>query len=321
MAEQYANDVITTLASSITGGSSSLSLTSAAGFPSVGDFRLKIDSEIIIVGARSGVSCSSLTRGAEGTTAAAHAAGARVAIVLTAAQVSGLTAGPASATDNAVARFDGTTGKVLQNTSVLTLGDDGAFGFPDGVRQTFNPDGTNAGLNVGSVSGDPSAPSNGDLWYDSAANELTARINGANVALGAGGGANIAIASVSLSHSDILAMFGTPITVVAAQGAGTVIVPVFAVLTYNTSAGAYTGGGAIGLYFNGANPAVMTFPATGLTGAATTLAVGTLVANALPTQANGINQALRVSNAGFVFATGNAANTAELVLGYYVATP
>jgi len=52
MAEQYANDVITTLANSITGGSSSLSLTSATGFPSVGDFRVKIDSEIIIVGPR-----------------------------------------------------------------------------------------------------------------------------------------------------------------------------------------------------------------------------------------------------------------------------
>jgi hypothetical protein len=42
-------------------------------------------------------------------------------------------------------------------------------------------------LNVGSVAGDPSSPGNGDLWYDSTANELTARINGANVALGAGG--------------------------------------------------------------------------------------------------------------------------------------
>jgi len=64
----------------------------------------------------------------------------------------------------------------------------GAITFPDGVRQSFNPDGTNAGLNVGSHTADPSTPSNGDLWYDSTANELTARINGANVALGSGGG-------------------------------------------------------------------------------------------------------------------------------------
>ena len=63
----------------------------------------------------------------------------------------------------------------------------GAITFPDDVRQTFNPGTTNPGLNVGAIAGDPSTPSNGDLWYDSTANELTARINGANVALGAGG--------------------------------------------------------------------------------------------------------------------------------------
>lgn len=94
--------------------------------------------------------------------------------------------GPGSATDEAIARFNG-DGKTLQN-SAITITDAGALGLPDGVRQTFNPDATNAGLNVGSLAGDPSAPSNGDLWYDSAANELTARINGANVALGAAGG-------------------------------------------------------------------------------------------------------------------------------------
>lgn len=59
-----------------------------------------------------------------------------------------------------------------------------AINYPDGVRQTFNPDATTPGLNVGSQAGDPSGPSNGDLWYDSTANELTARINGASVALG-----------------------------------------------------------------------------------------------------------------------------------------
>lgn len=64
----------------------------------------------------------------------------------------------------------------------------GTITFPDDIRQTFNPGAANPGLNVGAIAGDPSAPSNGDLWYDSTANELTARINGANVALGAGGG-------------------------------------------------------------------------------------------------------------------------------------
>jgi hypothetical protein len=77
------------------------------------------------------------------------------------------------------------TNKSLTSPTLTTPTVSGAITFPDGVRQTFNPDGTNAGLNVGSQAGDPSAPSNGDLWYDSTANEMTARINGANVALGA----------------------------------------------------------------------------------------------------------------------------------------
>jgi hypothetical protein len=78
------------------------------------------------------------------------------------------------------------TNKALTSPTLTTPTVSGAITFPDGVRQTFNPDGTNAGINVGSQAGDPSAPSNGDLWYDSTANTLDARINGATVNLGAG---------------------------------------------------------------------------------------------------------------------------------------
>jgi hypothetical protein len=63
----------------------------------------------------------------------------------------------------------------------------GAITLPDDVRQTFNPGSTVSGLNVGELAGDPSTPVDGDLWYDGTAEELTARINGSNVALGAGG--------------------------------------------------------------------------------------------------------------------------------------
>lgn len=66
------------------------------------------------------------------------------------------------------------------------------FGLTDAKQffgnYSFKPSSTVAGLNVGSIAGDPSGPVNGDIWYDSTANELTARINGSNVALGAGGG-------------------------------------------------------------------------------------------------------------------------------------
>lgn len=60
--------------------------------------------------------------------------------------------------------------------------------LPDDIRQTFNPGATVAGINVGSQAGDPSTPIDGDIWYDSTGTLLRARINGATVSLGAGGG-------------------------------------------------------------------------------------------------------------------------------------
>lgn len=45
--------------------------------------------------------------------------------------------GPASATDNAVARFDSTTGKLIQNSSV-TIDDSGSVNIPSGQSYTVN---------------------------------------------------------------------------------------------------------------------------------------------------------------------------------------
>lgn len=58
----------------------------------------------------------------------------------------------------------------------------------DGIKFTFNPDGTLSGLNVGSHTADPSTPDDGDLYYNSTDGELRARISGAWIALGASGG-------------------------------------------------------------------------------------------------------------------------------------
>jgi len=84
-----------------------------------------------------------------------------------------------------------TTRVITPPNSNLTLaGIDIVNAWADGIKQTFNPDGTNAGINVGAHTADPSALVNGDIWYESTLNELHARINGATVALGAGGGAS-----------------------------------------------------------------------------------------------------------------------------------
>jgi hypothetical protein len=93
--------------------------------------------------------------------------------------------GPGASTDEALARFDLATGRLLQNSNI-TLSDAGALSFPDDVRQVFNPGATVPGLNVGAQAGDPSTPVNGDLWYDSTGNLLRARINGATVSLTGG---------------------------------------------------------------------------------------------------------------------------------------
>lgn len=81
----------------------------------------------------------------------------------------------------------------------------GAMTLPDNVEQVFNPGAANSGLNVGSIAGDPSGPANGAIWYDSTANELTARINGANTVLGAAGsGDSVEIDSVAVTDPDFV---------------------------------------------------------------------------------------------------------------------
>lgn len=86
--------------------------------------------------------------------------------------------------------------------SGITISD--AITFADNIRQIFNPGADAAGLNVGSIAGDPGTPSNGDLWYDSTANELSARINGATVALGAGGGGGDVTAASTFGTDNVL---------------------------------------------------------------------------------------------------------------------
>jgi hypothetical protein len=89
-------------------------------------------------------------------------------------------------------------------TTLGTVTANGVITFIDNTRQTFNPGADAAGLNVGSIAGDPGTPSNGDLWYDSTANELTARINGANVALGAGGGGAVGTDTIWDAAGDLV---------------------------------------------------------------------------------------------------------------------
>lgn len=81
--EQFANNAASTLNGNITSSATTLVVTSASTFPSAPNFRIEIDSEIMMVTGVSGTTFT-VTRGYEGTTAASHTSAATVTHVFTA---------------------------------------------------------------------------------------------------------------------------------------------------------------------------------------------------------------------------------------------
>jgi hypothetical protein len=81
--EQLTNGPQTTLNGGISSGATSLVVTSATGFPTGGNFRILIGTELFLVTAVSGTTFT-VTSGAEGTTQAAHSNGDAVTHILTA---------------------------------------------------------------------------------------------------------------------------------------------------------------------------------------------------------------------------------------------
>lgn len=82
MAEKLFNDPGTTLSAGIDNSVTTIPVTSAAVYGATGNFRIRIDSEIMLVTAISGNNLTA-TRGVEGTSAASHSNGAVVRFVLT----------------------------------------------------------------------------------------------------------------------------------------------------------------------------------------------------------------------------------------------
>jgi len=81
--ERFANNAATTLSAAITSTTvTSLTVTDASAFPASGNFRIKIEDELLIVTGVAGTTFT-VTRGAEGTTAATHASGTDVIHLLT----------------------------------------------------------------------------------------------------------------------------------------------------------------------------------------------------------------------------------------------
>ncbi|OAI41008.1 hypothetical protein AYO40_00570 [Planctomycetaceae bacterium SCGC AG-212-D15] len=87
--EQFANNAQSTLASGINNSVAFLTVQSATGFSTQGTFRIQIDNEIMLVTGVSG-NVFTVSRGQEGTVAAAHNAGACVTQELTAGALAAL---------------------------------------------------------------------------------------------------------------------------------------------------------------------------------------------------------------------------------------
>lgn len=83
--EQFVNNAQTTTTATVNNSSDPVTVaaTSATGFPTAGNFRIKIDNEILLVTAVSGLNFTA-SRAQEGTTIATHASGATVTHVLSA---------------------------------------------------------------------------------------------------------------------------------------------------------------------------------------------------------------------------------------------
>jgi len=83
MIEQFANDATSDLAVQCLIGDSEITVVSAGTFPTAGPFRIRIDDELLLVTSVAG-SMFTVSRGIEGTMAAAHAQGVAVTHIITA---------------------------------------------------------------------------------------------------------------------------------------------------------------------------------------------------------------------------------------------
>ena len=141
----FTNNAASTLASSVSSVATSITVAAGKGslFPSpTGSdyFTLTLTQsnatetswEIVKCTSRS-VDVLTIVRAQEGTTAAAWASGDKAELRITAvslsAAVSSDVVGPVSATDNAIVRFDLTTGKLIQD-SLVTIADTGVITAP-----------------------------------------------------------------------------------------------------------------------------------------------------------------------------------------------
>lgn len=132
--EQFANNATTTLSGSIDNVQTSLTVVDETPFSQDENYRIKIDSELMLVTAGAGTPNWTVTRGIEGTTAASHTNGATVSQVLTAGALQQFRAD--NVQSNTVANLPANTqaGVTYWPTNGMTL-----YRDTGSVWQTFGP--------------------------------------------------------------------------------------------------------------------------------------------------------------------------------------
>lgn len=128
--------------------------------------------------------------------------------------------------------------------------------------------------------------------------------------------------TVSLSSANLLAMYATPITVIAAPGAGKVILIENALLSFTHVSTAYASGGTIRLQYTGSADNLLTtgFQTNVLNTASNNLDYCVATRNVSYASPIGIaaNTAVQITNATGAYTTGNG--TAKLFINYRIVT-
>ena len=122
-ADLFANNASTTLAALVAAGATSLTVTSSTPFPAAsaatGQFRVIIDSELFTVTNVAGTTWT-VTPGTEGTTQAAHASGAPVTAIVTAAALATKVTSAQAAAAAPVQTVAGRTGAVVLTSADIS---------------------------------------------------------------------------------------------------------------------------------------------------------------------------------------------------------
>jgi hypothetical protein len=220
-------------------------------------------------------------------------------------------------TNNAKNEPTGTSGKVMQGQGIGTASSLTVATYPStatGTGKLLRADGTNyvastatypdtAGANTNVLTSD------GTNWSSSAFDS------------------SINLAKGTLTNAQIKSIRATPIAIVAAPGAGKVLVPIFLAMTMNYGGtNVFTStDGTIQIQYPGPFPAGVTacLSTTAITANVSKYGCINMVSISTKTLSSFSNKSLSLANGGTAEITGNAANnnTMSYELLYYIMTP